>query len=119
MTEQQAREKGYSYTGAYERFKDELNDDIQRLKKQGYKCAIVTVPDSKLSRGPISCGYSIYAEQRYFNDKRIADLKQRLGWIEGQKTRALEKYEAELQKIEEDRVRMEAELEKIAETEKV
>ena len=111
MTEKRAREKGFSSTGHYERFKEDLNEQVMKFKKAGYKCAIVTEPDSKLSRGPISCGYSIYVEERYHRDERPLILQNRLALIEGRKAYALEKYNKALQEIENDRLRLEEQLE--------
>ena len=111
MTEKQAREKGFSFTGVYERFKEDLNERAMKFKKAGYKYAIVTEPDSKLSRGPISCGYSIYAEERYHKDKRQLELQNRLARIEDRKAYALKKYNEALQEIEDDRLRLEEQLE--------
>jgi hypothetical protein len=113
MTEKQAMEKGFQFTGNYERWKEKLVDKLNELKKDGYKCTIVTVPDSQYSRGPRGCGYSIYAERKYYVDERRRELQDSLNRIESRKARAWEKYAQTLSEIENDKLELEEELEKL------
>ena len=100
MTEQIARQNGYSFTGHYKRSKDEVQPRLQELKKKGYKAVICTVPDSPLSRGTIGRGYSIFAEERYFVDQQIEDTKKKLDAIDSRKQGALRRYNEEIAKID-------------------
>jgi len=113
MTEKQAREKGYSFTGNYERSKETIKEQAEEYKKEGYKVVICTVPDSPLSRGGAGTGYSIYAEPKYFIDKEIKDINNRLSRIDKRKQDALEKYNKEIEDIENDRKRLEERLKEI------
>ena len=68
--ERKMQELGWSFTGVYERDKDKVIERQKRPEYKGYKTKVVRVPDSKLSRGPVGVGWSLYAEPRYFEDKR-------------------------------------------------
>jgi hypothetical protein len=78
MNERQANEKGYSYTGIYARYKNEVQVRLDKIRSNGYRAVMVTVPDSPYSRGVIGVGYSVYAERKYFTDKERQELQKRL-----------------------------------------
>ena len=78
MTKEQATQKGLIFTGHYGRNKAEVQMECDKIQKQGYKVSIVTVPDSPLSRGYVGKGWSLYAEVKYGNDLKAADLKARI-----------------------------------------
>lgn len=78
MTKTAAQSKGLVFTGAYERSKEKLRTELQKLKSKGYKAYLVTVPDSPLSRGCVGVGYSIYAEPKYSLDQTAAEMKKRI-----------------------------------------
>ncbi len=110
MNEQQARDIGYSFTGIYERNKDDVTQRLNDMREMGYKAVIVTVPDSPLSRGTVGTGYSVYAEREYFTDKEIAKITARLSGIDSKKENALESYRNTLADIESDKASMEQRL---------
>jgi DNA repair exonuclease SbcCD ATPase subunit len=113
MKEREAEQKGYRFTGSYERSKEEIKERAEEYKKEGYKVIICTVPDSPLSRGGVGTGYSIYAEPKYFIDKEIKDINNRLSRIDKRKQDALEKYNKEIEDIENDKRRLEERLKEI------
>jgi hypothetical protein len=80
MNKTTAEQRGLRFTGIYERFNDEkLQNRLKsEFRDKGYKAFIVTIPDSKYSRGPIGRGYSIYAEPKYFQDRTAEDMKRRI-----------------------------------------
>jgi prefoldin subunit 5 len=102
MNEQQAREKGYEYTGYYERFKDKLTDKLEAIRKAGFKAVIVTVPDSPYSRGIVGVGYAIYVEHRYNVVRTITELEKRIQQIDSRKAYAFEEYQKALIQIEKE-----------------
>lgn len=114
MYRKQAEEKGYSSTGYYNRIKERLQEDLNNnFKSKGYKAIIVTIPDSKLSRGPIGTGYSIFAEEKYFTDREKEDLINKLNRIPGEKEYYFQEYQKEIRKIEEEETRIKERLQKL------
>lgn len=99
MNEQQAREKGLTYTGYYERSKDALQGKLDEFHRLKYKAAIITVPDNPLSRGVIGVGYSIYVEKRYRVDREIVVIKKLLQDIPDNLKQARIKYDVEVAEI--------------------
>jgi hypothetical protein len=75
MREQQAEKEGLHFTGSYSHNKEEQKADAEKLRKQGYRAIVCNVPSNPLSRGNNGMGYSVYAEKKYFNDKRLATLQ--------------------------------------------
>lgn len=110
MKEQTALNKGYIRTGMYARSQEKVQERLKEIKAQGYKAVIVTIPDSKYSRGIISEGYCIFCEERYMLDKAIAQINLNLAEIEERKARAYEQYLRELSKIDQDQAQMEEHL---------
>jgi hypothetical protein len=98
MNAKGAREKGYSFTGIYERSMDPVKVRAAELRKQGFKCVVVTEPDSKLSRGPKGVGYSVYAEQKYFVVKDLKTQKNKLEGIKLERERVLRELEEKEQR---------------------
>ena len=113
MTEKQAVDKGYRFTGIYERDKEEVKSRKKELEFKNYRTVVVVVPDSKYSRGPKGTGYSLYAETKYFTDVRIKDLFKKLEGIQGRKEGAKIEYQDNLRKIDHDAVKYREELEKL------
>jgi len=76
MNERQAESEGLQFTGIYSRNKEEARArlDQERASHPGAKLKLVTVPDSKLSRGGGGKGWSIYADRVYFLQERLKDL---------------------------------------------
>jgi len=110
MNEKQAQQKGYRFTGDYERDKESLKERANEYKKQGYKVVICAVPDSPLSRGVVGVGYSIYAEEKYFIDKEVKELETRLNEIDDRKQLALNEYNNKISLIDKNKERMEERL---------
>ncbi len=73
MNEKQAIEKGYGYTGAGGRFKEDAIAQIQKLKAKYPKAKFVTIykKDSGYSRGGSDAWFSVYADKKYVAYKRI------------------------------------------------
>ena len=113
MKEKQAEQKGYSFTGSYERDKETIKEKAKEYKKQGYKVVICDVPDSKLSRGGRGMGYSIYAEPKYFIDREIESIKTRLEQVDTIKQLALDDYNKKIAKIDNEKEIMEKRLEEL------
>lgn len=99
MNEKRAQQEGLSFTGIYVRSyeSDKAKERAKEIRKQGYKAVMVQVDG----------GVSVYAEEKYFIDKQMREIKKRLAAVDRQKEYAKEKYEQELQKIEDNRLRME------------
>jgi len=114
MNEQQARNKGYSFTGHYQRTREILMNSLNQLHDAGYKAVIVTEPDSKYSRGIIiGTGYSIYAEQKYFADQRRAELTTKLGSFSKRREHTLSEYNQHLKEINDEEKRTTDELKEL------
>lgn len=113
MTEEQAKQKGYRYTGSYERSKEEIKAIAEEYKKEGYKVVICTVPDSPLSRGCVGVGYSIYAEPKLFIDNEINMLNIGLSQIDDRKQLALKLYKKKISEIEADKEKMQLRLKEL------
>ena len=110
MRERKAEEKGYRFTGIYDRNKEDLKTSIEEeFKSKGYKAVICEVPDNKLSRGG-GMGYSIYAEQKYFIDKEIKEISRELSNIDNQKKEALEEYNKKIIEIDSHKTLLEERL---------
>lgn len=68
MNRKQAEAQGLRFTGIYSQDKEYVkgriaNERIERLKA---RIILVTIPDSKYSRGGGGTGYSAYADKVYF-----------------------------------------------------
>jgi hypothetical protein len=100
MNEKQAKERGYHFTGNYERRKEDLNSELEKLRSEGFKAVMVIVPDSPYSRGIVGVGYSIYAEKKYFDTREKVELMTRLGYVDREKARALAEYQKTVSEIE-------------------
>jgi len=106
MNENDAIARGYQFTGEYERIydKDKLKAKITTIRKSGYKCVMVVNRASGYERsgekkGQIT-GYSIYADQKYHDDKRRQEIKNRLAQIPANKNYAKKRYDEKLAEIE-------------------
>ncbi len=110
MNEQQARNRGYSFSGCYEWSKEKLAEKLESYKDEGYKAVIVTVPDSKYSRGIPETGYAIYIEHKFFSTREKKDLSERLRLIENRKSLALKEYQKQLKDIDNEANKMKTRL---------
>ena len=70
--ESQLLKDGYSFTGIYERSKKIVKERAIQKRKDGYFAVVVTIPDSKYSRGYVGVGYSVYAKP---TEKKIAEME--------------------------------------------
>ena len=113
MREKQAEQKGYRFTGSYERDKDTIKERAKEYKKEGYKIIICEVLDSPLSRGPRGTGYSVYAEPKYFIDKEIQEINRKLSQIDNRKQDALDEYNKKLAEIDKEKEEMEERLKEL------
>jgi len=113
MNEQQARNKGYSFTGHYQRTKETIMNNLNQLRDTGYKAVIVTEPDSKYSRGTRGKGYALYAEQKYFADQRRAELTTKLGSFSKRREHTLSEYNQHLKEINDEEKRTTDELKEL------
>jgi len=99
MTEQEAKQKGYSFTGIYKSSKEEVKE--RKLSEfKGYKSVIVPAKASGYERcgykkGQIT-GYSLYVEHKYFEDREYRETLSKLGKIEQRQAEAKENYEKAL-----------------------
>ena len=98
MNEQQAREQGLEFTGAFGYDKPKLTAEAAELRKQ-YKCraVLVTVKPSPLSRGHHGTGWSIYAEPKVREVNRMKFLQHKIIHHAGY-LRALEEEHAQAMK---------------------
>jgi len=104
MDESDARERGYSFTGIYSRWREDVAVGAEKIKKQGYKTAIIPSKASGYERSAgvgkgMVLGYSVYAERRYFTDKKRVELVERLKAIPAKKARAYEEYQKLIETI--------------------
>ena len=99
MNEEQARREGLGFTGHYSHNKDEQKAHAKEIRDQGFRAIVVNVPTSKLSRGYRGMGYSVYAEQKYFDSRRKDVIEGWLEMIPERKCRAQEEYEEKLAEI--------------------
>lgn len=113
MREKQAEQKGYMFTGSYERDKEIIKERAKEYKQKGYKVIICDVPDSKYSRGPRSMGYSIYAEPKYFIDEEIKRINRSLSLVDSEKQEALDEYNKKIAKIDKEKEEMEKRLKEL------
>jgi len=103
MKESQAREKGFSFTGAYGRTKEEMKIK-QKDRYKGYKTVIVPEKSDGYSRsagdykGRIT-GYSIYAERKYFIEENIKNLESRVASHKCQILYLVENQKIEVEKL--------------------
>jgi len=98
MTERQADQKNLAFTGDYERTHEKIDDRLATLRKDYPQCKFykVTVPDSPLSRGIVSRGYSIYASRLYSVIKSIKQLQNTLSLRAERMTAIEEEYNTKL-----------------------
>lgn len=100
MTEKQANQEGLRFTGYYGRSKEDAKVEAQTLRIMGYRAVLVTVPDSPLSRGGRSTGYSVYAEKKYFDYKRMKDIEMHLANSDEWKQHAYMEYLKRVKEID-------------------
>lgn len=62
--QRQLEESGYSFTGIYDFFKDNVKERADELRKEGYFVRVIFVPGSKHSRGGGGGGYSAYSKPK-------------------------------------------------------
>lgn len=70
INKQQAFAKGFQFTGVYDYDRDKVKARRNDPEFKGYKTMVVDIPHSPLSRGGSGKGYSLFAEDKYFTDKR-------------------------------------------------
>lgn len=100
MNKLQAEKAGYVFHGAYGRYKDEIKERAKKLRALGNKAIVVTVPDSKYSRGPRGCGYSVYwiESEANKNARKAEERKNKIMRLK----RELADAQAEVERIEEE-----------------
>jgi len=96
MNKEQAAKRGYEFTGIYERDKSGVQVRLNKIRKDGYKAALVTVPDDPLSRGCIGRGYSIYAEARYRLDDLAKTHREQIAQFPARILRITEQFSREI-----------------------
>jgi len=99
-TEKEAQARGYGFTGVYSSDKEEVKS--RQKDYEGYKTLLVTVPHSKYSRIGGGCGYSIYAEPKYFYDGRISNLIVKITSKDERLNEAKKEYDEKIKKINDD-----------------
>ncbi len=108
MNEKQAIDKGYSFSGAYSRSKDEIKEQILIEKKLGNKAVIVT----KKSRGRIydTIGYSMYIILSPENAKA-----KKVGFVESRIKNLSYDLKIQMEKVADLQEALEEQREKLAE----
>ena len=100
MNEKTAIEKGYRYTGAGARWMDEATAIKKaQFTDKGYKAVIVKEKENPLSRGYGRGFCGIYAEERYFLDKRIEKLQGAIDLHPKRLANLMMKHKAELETL--------------------
>jgi len=104
MIKEQAEMEGLLFTGVYENSynKEKVKKRASEFRKQGYRAVVVSEKANKYARGQNTgiVGYSVYIEQKYFEDERKKKLRFELEGIPGKKEHLLEKYKKELEELE-------------------
>lgn len=101
MNKKQAVAKGYRFTGHYSHDKEEQKQNALEIRKSGVKAIVVNIPTNPLSRGNHGMGYSVYAEQKYFDYQLLNDLKMLLTTFPSKITRLEEDFKESYIKIKE------------------
>ncbi len=116
MNQQEAVRKGYHYTGIYKSFaKEEIKQRcIDEFKKKGFKAVVVVERSSQYSRGGTKIGYSIYAEQLYFDTRRLTSLRNQLNLIPNELKQLTEQYNKSVSDIAQRQATIEAEIVELA-----
>ena len=114
MEVQEAHQKGYRFTGSYERDKTSIKTK-QKFKYAGFKTVLVPERASGYERngskkGQIT-GYSIYAEEKYFIARRKGELENRIGFIPSKLEKLKDEYEKKKAEMLLEEENMKAELE--------
>jgi len=81
--------------------------------------AIVKLRSEPLSWSSTSGGYSIYAERKYFIDKRIVELKHQLGQFPGLRDRACDNYNEVLDNINKQQDNVIKQIEKLSQEKEI
>lgn len=110
MNKRDAVNKGYQFTGSYNRDKEIIVTEIAELKSQGFKVVIVPAKTHGYNSG-----YSVYAEPKLFLTRQQAQYKKRVDDQESRMEFLLEKHRkeiAELQNTFSEETEKKAELDK-------
>lgn len=76
MTRQDAEKAGYVFTGCYSHEKEEMKTVASKLRKEGNRAVVVTVPPDPYARGGGRTGYSVYWAESIGN-KKIREANER------------------------------------------
>jgi len=104
MTEDEARDRGYSFTGVYEYHKEDLVLRAAEMKAKGYRTVVVPSRASGyerhagVKRGMV-LGYSLYAGRRYFVDQSIHDIQVEMQGIPKRRSYLLGEYNRLLSEV--------------------
>jgi len=108
MTEQQARrEKDLEFTGIYARDKEFVKQRAKEIRET-HNCRAVMVDTG---RG----GYSVWADHRYRDNKRIQELRNLLDKTDERRERIEQRYRDEMEKLVNDAIHWGNELEELLE----
>lgn len=116
MNKQEAYDKGYNFTGVYNSDKDQVKQRQEEFK--GYKTVIVPAKQSGYERsagarkGQI-CGYSLYAEAKYFEDKTKKELQLKLNRADNHRAFLKAEYEQKLAKFDSEMIEVENQLKEL------
>ena len=105
MEKHEALEKGYSFTGVYERSKEMVKEKQKSLEYCSYRTVICPSRQTGYERscgakkGQIS-GYCLFVEAKYHEDKQIEKLKEKINNAQKNRDILKKEYEEKLAKFE-------------------
>ena len=119
MNTRQARISDLHYTGCSECYRsDKVRDRAKELRKQGYRAVVVTERCERTRRGLKSehyTSYSVYVEQKYFDDCSIVQLKKNLSHIPSRIQLATEEFQKTLAAIQAEELNIKDNLKALSE----
>ena len=115
MNEKQAIAKGYHFTGNFSHDKEEQKKNALDIRVLGFGAMVINCPPDPLSRGHHGMGYSVYAEQKYFDHVRLCDLTACIARIPAYKAELKSNYERAIKELDDRETKCMEEINKLEE----
>ena len=101
MNEFAATKQGLQYTGHYSHDIEEVKTVAKKIRAEGSRAIVVTIPPNPLSRGYRSTGYSVYVEPKYHMAREANSIREYLATADAKRAALSAEYDKKYAELEE------------------